>query len=481
MNSYLNEREEWEDQPIDLLRILNDMWQGFQRFWPLFPLIILLCGGLMYFRAKSGYVPYYASSATFTVSNVSDDIYDTSVYYNNMTAAQMEKTFPYILSSSLLMKMVAQDLGVTAIPGTISADSISGTNLFTITVTARDAQSAYDVLESVIKNYPTVAEYVIGKTEMELLDMTGVVETPVNTPAFVRSGMKGAALGVVLCTLLVLLFAITRRTVRSTSDLKKLLNIDCISTVPQVYVKKRRHTSDAKITIYNRKISQAFIESIRVLRIRIEKEARKDDHKIILITSAVSGEGKSTVAVNTALALGMNGYKVALVDCDLRGPSVLSTLGIEEKMTGLSDYLVGEKNMAEVLHYIPEMKLYLIPGGTCCRKCYDKIDSPQVESLLKELRNVVDYIVLDTAPAGMFADTSLLADQVDMALFVVRQDYARAEEILDGISQMTDSGVHVAGCILNGVQGGFGSYKTTGYNSGKYGYSRYHSTKDMEE
>ena len=91
------------------------------------------------------------------------------------------------------------------------------------------------------------------------------------------------------------------------------------------------------------------------------------------------------------------------------------------------------------------------------------------EWIKNELKGVAEYIILDTAPVGILTDTAVLAQMADAALFVVKQDYANRSAIMDAIEQLSESHIHLSGCILNGAQAGIGGY---GYKNYRY-YSKY--------
>lgn len=116
-------------------------------------------------------------------------------YSDETTAGQLSKTFPYILTSGALSDIVAESLGVDSIPASISAEAIQDTSIFTINVTASDPQIAYDVLQAVIKYYPQVAEYIIGDTQLTLMDESGIPEKPQNPQNFTGAVAKGVARG----------------------------------------------------------------------------------------------------------------------------------------------------------------------------------------------------------------------------------------------------------------------------------------------
>ncbi|MEE1196673.1 MAG: ABC transporter ATP-binding protein, partial [Lachnospiraceae bacterium] len=145
---------------VYLTTILDDMWRGLKKFYWILLLIISVTSSLFYMQTKKSYSPVYQAYSSFVVNTKTAYAYDTT-YYNKATASQMSKTFPYILTSGALNQVVAESLGLSYVPATITAEAMEDTALFTIKVTASDPQTAYDVLQAVIQNYPSVAEYII--------------------------------------------------------------------------------------------------------------------------------------------------------------------------------------------------------------------------------------------------------------------------------------------------------------------------------
>ena len=458
-----------EAEKIDLMRIINHIWKGVKRYWFFLGLLILLCGGLYGFRAYRNYSPVYSASATFTVNSDDSSLYSSNSYLNSRTATQIVNTFPYILNSSLLQKMVAEDLGAETVPGSISTETLGSTNMITIVVRSSEAKTAYDILQSVIEHYPEVAEPIIGEVFMTLLDMTDIPENASNVPAYRNIVIKGMIIGAMLSMALLLVYAFTRSTIHEEEDFKKMLNVDCVCAIPQIVFKKRGKKVRQDISIYNKKISQTFLEAIRVLRARIEKDAKKNDLKVFLVTSAAPGEGKSTIAANIAMALAMRDSKVVLVDCDLRNPSVREQLNLQPEGKGLYEYLKRKVKLEDILLWNDTYKMYVIPGGEAINNASELLDSPRMKKLLEELGELAEYIILDTAPVGILTDTAVLAQAADAALFVVKQDYASRSAIMEGIGQLAESGIYISGCILNGAQAGIGGY---GYKNYRY-YNRY--------
>lgn len=459
MSDKENEKNQ-EESLIDITEILNDYFRIFRRMLAWILLLTIVCSVFFYVRARMQYMPYYTASATFTI-NIQEDqsgvsTSSTSSFYDNETAEQMAKTFPYILTSGVLRRKVAKDLGVAQISGNIQASVADNTNLFTISVTDIDPERAYDTLQSVIENYPSVSEAIVGKTSMKMLDETGVPQNPDNPRSFKMNAVKGAAAGFALGLCWCALLVVTRRTIRKESDIRKWMNTRCLGAVPEITAKRRsKNTASQKVILTEPKIEEKLQEPMRMLRNKIEYYAREYHKKTFLVTSALAGEGKSTIAVNLAVSLAQSGHKVALIDCDLRHPSDRRILGLEDGI-GLSDVL--EKNVkasdcllnASALGF-ENMELAFIPGGKALKDGSQYLGTPRMQSIIQKMEGWADYVVLDSAPVGLLTDAVVLAQYADAAIFVVRKDFARVDHIMDGMEHLAESKIQIIGGVLNGV------------------------------
>ena len=345
MENTQNNFQEEELYQIDLLMVLDDMWRALKKFWLFFLVLIVTCSMLAAFSVILVYSPRYQAYATFVVNAKtaysSSDTYQE--YYNEASADQLSKSFPYILTSGALNDVVAKSRHMDSIPATITAQSIADSALFTIQVQAEDPQLAYDVLQAVIENYPSVAEYIIGDTELTLMDESGVPEEPVNKLSFKRTVAKGILFSIGLSILFLFLYCALSKTVRREEDLKSVLSMTYLGNIPFIKVKKRSDASKSRILLDSQNNGDMLSESVRIVRNRITKETDEQEKAQILITSAEEGEGKTTVSVNLAISMALKGKKVILVDGDLRNPSVTYALGLPEAEFGTVDVLAGQK------------------------------------------------------------------------------------------------------------------------------------------
>lgn len=463
-----SERTEKEIMGIDLRVLALDLLRGAKRLWWLGVALILLLPACFAWRTASTYYPVYQASASFTVY-VTNPLYSGNRVYNSGMAEQMERTFPYILTSGVLNDRVKQKLGMSYLPS-IRASTLTGTNIFTLSVTSGDPQLAYDVLNATIECYPEVAEFVVGPTRMNLLDESGVPTAPINRKDYGSAVKRGMAVGAALWAAAVLVLALTRSTIHNEKELERFISLRCVGMIPMAG--GRRSGSSRPMLARGENDRFGFGESIRLLRIRVEKEMREQEQKVLLVSSAIPGEGKTTVAANLAAALAHKGKRTLLVDCDLRNPSVAALFGKENGL-GLSAYLKGEAEADAVIHSMETRNLYAVFGGAPVSNASELLARENAREFVEAARGTFDYVILDTPPSSLLADAAELAELADCALMVIRQNCAPRSRILDGVQALSDGGLPMLGCVLNGVEhlslSGSGGY----YG---YGYSKYSSS-----
>lgn len=249
---------------------------------------------------------------------------------------------------------------------------------------------------------------------------------------------------------------VTRRTVRKTSDVNRWMNTKCLGEVPQVSAKRRTRNRTYRLTLTDEKIETFFLEPFRMIRNKIEHHAKHYGNKFFLITSTLAGEGKSTIAVNLALSLAQAGHKVALIDCDLRNPSDRALFGLEMG-PGLGEVLNREIKLQECilrqedLNLEKYMEIRFLPGGAAVENGAELLGTRQMQRIIDTMANWAEYVILDSAPAGLLTDAVVLAQYADAAIMVVRKDFARVDSIMDSMEHLAESKVQIVGDILNGV------------------------------
>ena len=247
---------------------------------------------------------------------------------------------------------------------------------------------------------------------------------------------------------------------RDMTELKKLVNIPCIGQIPHI----RRSTRRGGSLLYHNIRSTGFGEMVRLLRMRVEKAMDEQNWNVLLISSAIPGEGKTTISTNLALSMAHRGKKVLLVDCDLRNPSVAKLLRMTD-VPLLGDYLEGNVLMDRVITPTEYKKLYVVAGGMEKGVSSKALRMSRLAELIQSARQQFDLVILDTPPCSLLADASEFATMADCGLMVVRQEYTGREQVLDGVQRLGDADLPLIGMVMNHVRG----KHSHGYGYG-YGY-----------
>lgn len=457
---------EQEDDYIDIGLLLHDLFRGARKFWWFLITLIIIGVSAAFLYSLGNYKPMYQSQASFTVttSYSENSNYEYSYSFDQKTATQMADTFPYILESELLTDMVKQDLDVDMINGSITASAVENSNLFSLTVTSDNPEDAKMILESVIKNYPTVSQYVIGDTMLNMIQAPNLPTEPYNKRNHWDAAAKGAAFGAVLGLLFLCLYALTRKTIRKEEEIAEMLNVQCLGIIPKVEFKKSRMKKNQELSIHNEKTGEFFHESIRAVALRLFGEMQKKNEKILMVTSTLPEEGTTSIARNLAYALSEMNKKVLFIDAGRKDKKE------RDVKYGLQQLLSGQCTAKEALVWKDGILYLACPNGF--RATEHMTTSGSMKKLIRQLSKAVDYIIIDADSCAHMSETSLIAECSDTVLYVIKQDTAKTRKIMEGIEDLCGYGVSLTGCVLNQMQIGLSGY---GYGKyyGKYSYNKY--------
>lgn len=451
-------------EKIDITSLLYSIWNSFRKIWYIFLFLPFIFAVANFFRVTTSYTPTYTAEATVSVSVIGIDGTSDN---NAKTAGQLGRVFPYILTSSALNDIIAEDLGMSYVPGSISASNVEGTNLLTIKVTGSDPQQVYDVLQSVIKNYPEISQHVVGGTAMEVIDDSGLPRDTGKKVIIRGSIRNGIITGLFIASVILLIYMFTFKTVVTANDLKSITNVPYLGTLPVYRKKKRRNSEFDGINILKENTQRSYLEAMRVIRTRVGRNL--EDHQVVMVTSSLPGEGKSTVAVNLALSFAMQEKSVVLIDCDLRNPSVHQVLNLTEEKPGLGNYLAGKCELTDTMVSYEEdgLNLVIIPGSKETYEHPELLRNKSMDEAIEAMRKTADIIILDTPPSAMLTDAEIVVKYADTAIYVVMCNYARSFYVQKGIRELAETGIDITGVILNAGEqassSGYGTY-------GKYGY-----------
>ena len=197
-------------------------------------------------------------------------------------------------------------------------------------------------------------------------------------------------------------------------------------------------------------------EAYRSLRSNIEYSSFDDEYRVIVVTSSVPGEGKSTTSGNLAIALAQSGNSVLLVDCDMRKPSIHKMFKISNA-AGTAELLLRKKLFEEVANNYNE-NLTIITAGKIPPNPSEMLASRAMTAFIEEMKNEFKYIILDTPPLQAVTDAQVLSTKADGVLLVVKAGSTKKELVLNSVDLIKKVHGKVIGTVLNGVENKKNSY-----------------------
>ncbi|NOK18399.1 CpsD/CapB family tyrosine-protein kinase [Corallococcus carmarthensis] len=197
--------------------------------------------------------------------------------------------------------------------------------------------------------------------------------------------------------------------------------------------------------------ASAAAEQYRTLYYRLERMREQRPMKVVALTSAMPGEGKTVTSVNLALAAARANpeRRILLVDADLRRGQVAPTLGMRNKQ-GLAELLAGECDVRDVVRRFNSTRLAVIPAGETPEESTQVLASARMKQFLKAVREGFDEVYVDLPPTLPFADAAILGHQMDGVLMVIRANVTPSKVVNQAVEQL--AGAALVGCVLNGAE-----------------------------
>ena len=418
----------------------------------------------------------YSTTATFVVTSKTSS---NNAYSNLSAASTMTKSFTNILNSNLLKKKVCEDLGTDTFRAAASAKVISGTNLMTLSVTADTPENTYRTIRSIMSNMNSLTQYVSADMVMEVLQDPSVPTRADTSFSASKQTRKAFLISGLLLTLAFMYLSYMKETVKGEKDLEMKLDAKSLGMLHKEERFKTLgeffHRQKSKYLVTDLSAKFEFVERYKKIAAHVSAQAHKNNAKVILVTSVQEHEGKSTVSANLALTLVQQGYKVLLVDGDMRRPTqyTLFLKSGDKLKASLGSLLMGQASLRDAMVRDEEKGLDLLLNKRNYSNSTDIVSSEFMSRLISVVRDHYDFIILDSPPMSLMADAEVLADLADMSILIVKYDTVLAQDLNDAIDALRDCHAQFAGCILNQVCTMPGSRRTVGGYGGYGRYGRY--------
>ena len=218
------------------------------------------------------------------------------------------------------------------------------------------------------------------------------------------------------------------------------------------------------------KPTSAFADSLRSLRTTLMLSNVDNPPSVILMTSAVPGEGKTAITTSLARLTAGMGQRVLVIDCDIRRPRVHAVFDVSNE-GGLVEYMAGELTLSDIIRKDAKSELHFITAGRSTPNSTELLRSEQMKSLLAMLRSQYDLIIVDSPPVLAISDARILSQICDTTVFVVRWRETRREAVIYGMRQLMRSNGRLAGALLSQVN--VRKHARYGFGDSGYYYGRY--------
>lgn len=335
----------------------------------------------------------------------------------------------------------------------------------TYSVLQREADSNRQIYESLLQQAKEAG--ISGErraTNVRVVDEAEVPGAPVSPN--LRADMTFALVaGLVFAIGLAFGFEYLDNRIKTPQELKAQLGIPFLGMVPTVTVEGEPNP------LLDNGVPQNFAEAFKSVRTNVLFSSADEGMRTLVVTSAGPGEGKSLVASNLALALAQAGQRVLLIDADMRRPRVHDIFGGSQE-PGLSNVLAGNAKTSEAIRKSKTSGLWLMPAGHIPPNPAELLGSRRYTDFIASLSVHFDWVLLDTPPVMVVADSSIVANQSSGVVFVVRADHTSKHSVRAAVEQLEAANALLIGSVLNSVDLVRNPYYYSAYYRKEY--SRYY-------
>jgi receptor protein-tyrosine kinase len=410
-------------------------------------------------------IPLYQSSTRLFVSTSSGASLD-ELYQGNLLSQQRVLSYTQLVMGQTLAQRTVDKLGLDMsagqLQGNVTASAKPDTVLIDVSVLDQSPVRARDIANTLSDEFVAMARELETPEDGSAPDARVVVEqrasipdTPVS-PKKTRTIAAGLAAGLMLGVGLALLLNYLDNTVKDEQSLEEITGVGLVGSIPLDKACRKQPT----ITFDGN--NSAIAEAFRKLRTNLQFLAVDNPPRVIVITSALPNEGKSTTAINIALALAEAEHNVLLVDGDMRRAMLSKYLNLIGSV-GLSTVLSGAANLSDVLQKTHFPRLTVMTSGTIPPNPSELLGSLAAKKLIAEMRAQFDYVIIDSSPLLAVTDAAIVASNSDGALMMARFGQSKREQLAHAVGNLEDVGALLLGAVFTMTEARGHGYYSYGY------------------
>lgn len=426
-----------------------------------------------YIFSNITYEAEYTATASMVVNSKSETLQQAGTTVDAVLTQNLIPTYTRILQSEKIAKYVMDKFDINVALGTMK-------NMMEVTI-GQDSQVVYlkvshtdpymakNIANAVIQVAPEVMMEVVEAGSVNVLDYAVLPSNP-EPPKTVQYMTIIGIVGLLLVSIIIILLNFFVMKVKNAEDIENKIGEMVLGEIPHSTAtneprKNYLHTGEA---------NQGFVESNFMLAAVLKNQAQDVRPYKLIVTSTIAAEGKSTTSINVATALSDMGYKVLLVDLDMKKPNIVRQLSLNtEGIGGIEAVLKGEDLQANIMKD-ERYGFEILPCVRATSATAKILTALKVEMAFARFnKSDYDYIILDSSPANIVADTSVIVKYADGLMLVIKQYFARIKVINETIEKLKKAGANIIGTVLNDIR----VFNVgTGYAFDyKYGYYYYYN------
>lgn len=394
--------------------------------------------------------PLYQASTRLFVSTTAGAS-AAELYQGNRLSQDRVISYTELLRGETLAQRTIDKLGLDmsaeALRQQVKASSKADTVLINVAVLDQSPVRARDIANTLSDEFVAMIRELETPEGGTRPDARVVVEQRASIPSdpvvpkTKRNLATGLGLGVILGLALAMLRDLVDNTVKTRESIEELTGAGLVGTIP---LDKERRKEPA---ISFEKDNSAIAESFRKLRTNLQFLAVDNPPRVIVITSSMPSEGKSTTAMNIALVLAEANHTVVLIDGDMRRPTVHKSLGLVGAV-GFSTVLSGRTSLDEALQETSFPGLTVLTSGTVPPNPSELLGSMAAKKILSDLRARFDYVIVDSSPLLAVTDAAILAANADGVLIMARFGQTKTDQLSQAVGHLEDVGATVLGAVM---------------------------------
>lgn len=436
--------------------------------------VLIVIAAILGVAAGAGFsllaTPEYQSRTQLYVSVRSGAGTTSDMVQGANFSRQIVNSYVDVIKTGVVLEPVVNELGLemsaSALGSHITAASPADTALINITATSPSPQQAAEIANAVGESFKNVVQ-----TELEPDRESGMSPVNLTTTQVALEPSSPVSPNVMMNILLGLLvgfaLGVGIAVLRAALDTRiySLRDVEAVTDKPLLGgIIEDQDVKKQPLVIKNKPHS-AIAESFRTLRTNLQFLNVGRSSSVFVISSAKPGEGKTTTAVNLSLTLAEAGSRVALIEADLRLPRVSKYLGVEGG-AGLTDILIGNADLNDVLQRWGRTQMYYLPAGRIPPNPSELLGSAEMDKVIAELEDSFDYVIIDAPPALAVTDAAVVGHGKAGILLAVSTGSTRKPELEAALSTLENADSNVVGVVVTMLP----AKAASGYGYGNYGY-----------